>query len=140
MSFSLAIKFTLRWEGGYVNHPSDPGGETKFGISKRAYPDVDIKNLTEDQAKNIYYQDYWLPAGCEDLEPLLAICVFDAAVNVGVRRAKKWLDQAKTAEKFNDQRELWYKTLEPKFPMFYKGWMNRLNDLRKFIEDVKHAV
>ena len=52
---------------GYVNDPKDPGGETNYGISKRAYPDVDIKNLTEDGAKDIYKRDYWDKNKCEDL-------------------------------------------------------------------------
>jgi hypothetical protein len=48
--FDEAVKMVLKHEGGYVNHPSDPGGETNFGISKRAYPEVDIANLTEEEA------------------------------------------------------------------------------------------
>jgi len=57
-NFERCIAFVLRHEGGYVNDPRDPGGETKYGISKRAYPGLDIKNLTEEQAKEIYRQDY----------------------------------------------------------------------------------
>jgi lysozyme family protein len=82
-----AILFTLRWEvgsapnGGYVNDPDDPGGETKYGISKRAHPDVDIKNLTEQEAVEIYYYAYWKPILADALPPLLALALFDWTVH-----------------------------------------------------------
>ena len=57
--FEKAVEFVLRMEGGYVNDPKDPGGETNFGIAKKSYPGVDIKNLTEEQAEEIYKRDYW---------------------------------------------------------------------------------
>ena len=53
MTFEEAVKSVLKHEGGYVNDPKDPGGETNFGISKRAFPDLDIKNLTEEDAIEI---------------------------------------------------------------------------------------
>jgi lysozyme family protein len=58
-SFDLAIPRVLVHEGGYSSDASDPGGETNFGIAKRSHPEVDIKNLTVDQAKEIYRKDYW---------------------------------------------------------------------------------
>lgn len=61
--FNTAINIVLKHEGGYVNNPNDPGGETKYGISKAQYPNVDIKNLSLDAAKRIYYEDYWLGRG-----------------------------------------------------------------------------
>jgi len=96
-TFEKAFKLLMRLEGSYVNDPSDPGGETKFGISKSEYPDLDIKNLTEEQAKEIYWRDYWLKARCPDLEtihPKLAIYHFDTAVNVGIKHAGEILQQA----------------------------------------------
>jgi len=57
-NFNQALKKTLVFEGGYVNDPDDPGGETNFGISKRAYPDLDIPNITDRQVRNIYWRDY----------------------------------------------------------------------------------
>ena len=60
LNFKNAVSTLLATEGGYVNDPDDPGGETKYGISKRSYPTLDIKNLSIDQAINIYYQDFWL--------------------------------------------------------------------------------
>lgn len=81
-------------EGGYVNDPRDPGGETNFGISKRAYPQVDIKNLTLDAAKAIYKRDYWDRAQCDKLPPQLAYLLFDAAVNSGIGQAIRFLQRA----------------------------------------------
>lgn len=57
--FDKAIPTILRNEGGYVNNPTDPGGETNFGISKRSFPDVDIKNLTQEKAVAIYRSSFW---------------------------------------------------------------------------------
>ena len=56
-SFDEIIKHVLEHEGGYVNDPKDLGGETKYGITKRFYPDIDIKNLTIEEAKEIYKKD-----------------------------------------------------------------------------------
>lgn len=83
MDFEKAVDFVLKQEGGYVNHPKDPGGETKFGISKRAYPLVDIKNLTLDTAKEIYFMDYWERLNISKLPEKLRLVVFDCAVNQG---------------------------------------------------------
>lgn len=91
MSFSTVIKMVLEHEGGYVNHPSDPGGETKYGISKRAYPEVDIANLTEEDAEEIYFNDYWSRIKGEELPRGVACVVMDYAVNSGISRASKAL-------------------------------------------------
>ena len=80
-------------EGGYTNNPADPGGETKWGISKRAYPSLDIPNLTQADAQAIYYPDYWVKASCELCPAALAFLVFDAAVNNGVGAAIKFLQE-----------------------------------------------
>jgi lysozyme family protein len=81
-------------EGGYVFNKDDPGGETNWGISKRSYPNVDIKNLTREGAKAIYYRDFWQAAQMDQLDPAIAYQCFDAAVNHGISRAKKLLQQA----------------------------------------------
>ena len=78
--FKLAIPITLENEGGYVNDPDDPGGETKYGISKRSYPALDIKNLTVEQATAIYLRDFWKYDGIIDQE--VATKVFDSYVNL----------------------------------------------------------
>ena len=82
-TFRIQILKTLKIEGGYVNDPHDPGGETNFGISKHSYPDLDIKNLTIAQATNIYYNDYWIKPKINQLPDLLAGKVFDAGVSMG---------------------------------------------------------
>lgn len=82
-NFERALTIILREEGGYVNDPTDPGGETNFGISKRQYPDVDIKNLTHEQVAAIYKRDYWDKVKGDELPWPLCLFVFDAAVNQG---------------------------------------------------------
>lgn len=77
--FNFAITIVIRNEGGYVNNPADPGGETKYGISKRSYPSVDIKNLTVDQAEDIYRRDFWIFGGI--VEQSIANKLFDMYVN-----------------------------------------------------------
>ena len=67
MNFEEIIDHVIDHEGGYVNDPKDLGGETKYGISKRWYPEINIKDLTIDDAKNIYYEDYWVPSRAQDL-------------------------------------------------------------------------
>jgi len=69
MEFNKAIKFILNAEGGYVNHPKAPGGETKYGISKKSYPNYDIKNLTEEEAITIYKRDFWDRFQLDSLPP-----------------------------------------------------------------------
>jgi lysozyme family protein len=97
-NYDEAFERLIGHEGGWVNNPRDPGGETKYGISKRSYPRVDIKNLTLDDAKAIYHRDYWLAAGCDKLAPPLNYFVFDFAVNAGVRRAIILLQKAVKVE------------------------------------------
>lgn len=89
-----AIDFVLRMEGGYSNDPHDPGGETKYGISKKSYPNLDIKNLTDQQAREIYKKDYWEACNCDELPTSFAIGTFDCAVNQGVGKAKRILQIA----------------------------------------------
>lgn len=94
MSFDKAFQITVGVEGGYVNDPADPGGETRYGISKRAHPDVDIKSLTLDQARDIYRRDYWQAASCDSMPERIGHLVFDCAVHHGVRVAIKLLQRA----------------------------------------------
>ena len=94
MDFDKAFELVIGHEGGYVNNPKDPGGETKFGISKRAYPNEDIKNLTLEKAKFYYKRDYWDAIKADQLPPELRFHIFDAAVNSGVKQASIWLQKA----------------------------------------------
>jgi lysozyme family protein len=94
MSFEQAVAIVLKHEGGYSNDPRDPGGETRFGISKRAYPDLDIRNLKVADAENIYRRDYWDTLRPDELPQELAICLFDCAVNMGRDKAIRLLQRA----------------------------------------------
>ena len=93
-SFKEIIKKVLEHEGGYVNDPKDLGGETKYGITKRFYPDIDIKNLTIEQATEIYKKDYWDKNKVESLPQNLWHIYFDMCVNMGKRTAVKVLQRA----------------------------------------------
>jgi lysozyme family protein len=92
--FEAAIGPLLNHEGGYVNDAQDPGGETKYGISKRQYPDLDIADLTVDQARAIYHRDYWLALKADRMPLRVGVKLFDLAVNVGVGTAGKLLQRA----------------------------------------------
>lgn len=93
-NFDQAFNFTIGSEGGYVNDPNDPGGETKYGISKRSYPHEDIANLTLDRAREIYHEDFWQVIRGDDLRLPVAMVVFDGAVNSGTFRSAIWLQDA----------------------------------------------
>lgn len=93
MDFDQAFLQLIGHEGGYVNNPHDPGGETKYGISRRAYPQEDIAGMTLERAKLIYHRDYWGPAGCSTVPPGVRFDLFDMAVNAGVRAAIKALQR-----------------------------------------------
>jgi lysozyme family protein len=93
--FSPALAFVLPHEGGYSFDPSDAGGRTKFGISQRSYPDVDIENLTLEEAAKIYKRDYWDPHPYSKIQSQqVANKVFDLCVNTGSRQAHKILQRA----------------------------------------------
>lgn len=92
--FPKFIERLLGHEGGYVNDPRDPGKETKWGISKRSYPNLDIANLTRDQAIAIYRLDFWDRGKLADLPPNVAFQVLDGAVNSGLARGVQWLQQS----------------------------------------------
>jgi len=94
MTFDQVFDKLINHEGGYVFNPHDPGGETKFGISKRSYPHLDIHSLTLADAKAIYRRDYWDRAQCDKMPPELAFDVFDAAVNSGIGQAIRWLQRS----------------------------------------------
>ena len=93
-NFGIAVSLILELEDGYVFDTDDPGGETKYGISKKAYPEIDIKNLKKADAIKIYHKDYWLKANCEELPGDLGLCFFDSCVNHGIFTSKKLLQSA----------------------------------------------
>lgn len=92
--FEQAFERTVGHEGGYVDDKNDPGGETRYGISKRSYPNEDIPNLTLGRAREIYERDFWVQAGCHLYPSKLAIEVFDASVHHGPSRAVRLLQEA----------------------------------------------
>ena len=98
VKFDEIIEVVLHHEGGYVNDPDDPGGETNFGVAKRSHPDVDIKNLTKDGAKEIYKEVYWDKNKVESLPENLRHIAFDMYVNQGKSRGVKILQQAANAK------------------------------------------
>lgn len=100
------LTFTLKYEGGYSNDPNDRGNwtgqnvgvgilkGTKYGIAAHAYPHLDIKNLTFDDAKSIYETDCWKPIRGDSLPYGVDLATFDAGVMSGPRRAVRWLQAA----------------------------------------------
>jgi lysozyme family protein len=143
---------------GYVNDPDDNGGETKFGVAKNANMDLDIANLTWDQAKTVYFKRYWLNGSCDKLPNRVGVLHFDGCVNHGVGRANKFLQQAlgvgvdgvigpitaAKAHSLNDvsicldictQREQFYRRIvanNPNQGKYLGGWLRRINEMRDF--------
>jgi lysozyme family protein len=94
-AFDNAFHRLMIYEGGYSNDPDDHGGETKYGISKTQYPDVDIRNLTIAQAKGIYRLDYWDKLNLDSVsDMMIAGEIFEQAVNFGPATAVKNLQDA----------------------------------------------
>lgn len=145
--FKKALQFILKWEGGYTNNPNDLGGATNMGITQATYnqwlynkqrPLKDVKGITPKEVEEIYYKEYWMRSGCNDMSPKFAVLVFDTAVNMGLNRAKEFLKAAeyKSPEKFIEAREEKYREFARYGGqhVFLKGWLNRLNDLKTFVE------
>lgn len=102
-AYAQALRFVLRWEGGYVNDPDDPGGATNKGITQAVYnaylaargrPPRSVRLITDEEVEAIYRQSYWQAAHCPDLPRVLAIAQFDTAVNMGVGRAIEFLQRS----------------------------------------------
>ena len=136
MTFDEIIDHVLESEGGYVNDKHDAGGETNLGISKKAYPDLDIKNLSVDQAKQIYYEDYWVPSKAEQLPNQLREVYFDMVVNFGIRGAGRVLQRTATigaCKNLEPDRLRAYRVLKfakivirkPSQEKFWFGWFRR---------------
>lgn len=157
-NFDRCLAEVLRHEGGYVNHPADPGGETRYGISRRSYPHEDIRGMTRKRAAEIYRRDYWDAVSGDKLPLGLDLVAFDAAVNSGVSRGSKWLQAAleidadgfigpetiaaaKEAHKINTinraciLRGLFLRSL-PTWPTFGRGWQRRVDSVRETALDM----
>ena len=145
--FEQAFKKLIGHEGGYVNDPRDPGGETKYGISKRSYPNVDIRRLTLDGAKRIYRRDFWDRVHGDHLPYPVAFNLFDGAVNSGPAQSIRWMQRAAgvaddgiigpntlaawaaadpngLAARFNGHRLMFYTRLKG-WRYYSKGWARR---------------
>lgn len=126
-NFDEAFALVIGVEGGYTNNPADPGGETKFGISKRRYPDLDIKNLTIDQAKVLYKRDYWDEHDLDARPWCESLLVFDTSVNGG--NAGRWLSMysgnPEFVSLFQAEHALYLASL-PGWQEFGRGWARRL--------------
>ena len=150
-NFDECLKMLLHHEGGYVNHPKDPGGETNLGVTKRVYEKwggtKDMKDLTVEDVAPIYKKNYWDKCKCDDLESGVDWVVFDWAVNSGTGRAAKAIqkicgasqdgaigpktlaliktqDTEYVIEEFGKIRQNFYESLKT-FDTFGKGWTRR---------------
>jgi lysozyme family protein len=150
-NFDECLKMLLHHEGGYVNHPKDPGGETNLGVTKRVYEKwggtKDMKDLTVEDVAPIYKKEYWDRCKCDDLESGVDWAVFDWAVNSGTGRAAKAIQKICGAsqdgaigpktlaligtqnteyviEEFGKIRQDFYESLKT-FDTFGKGWTRR---------------
>lgn len=99
-AFDAALPFVLRWEGGYVDHPDDPGGATNRGVTQEVYDGWraqqrlatrSVREITEDEVREVYKTGYWTPPRCDLLHSQLDLVHFDTAVNMGVGRAVRFL-------------------------------------------------
>jgi len=99
-AFDAALPFVLRWEGGYVNHPDDPGGATNKGVTQEVYDGWrarqgkairSVELIEDDEVRAIYETGYWQPPHCDELRSRLDLVQFDTAVNMGVGRAVRFL-------------------------------------------------
>lgn len=156
-NFALALRHVLKFEGGYSDHPLDPGGATNLGITQkelarargRPVTKRDVRALTVKEASAIYKRSYWDAVKCDQMPAGLDLALFDCAVNQGVMRAKKCLQQAarvsidgiigprtlaavKAADRtallleFMALRMRQYGLLQRLFPTFGLGWSRRL--------------
>jgi len=145
--FEEAVTRVLRHEGGYVNHPADPGGATKYGITQRTFDrwraglkrvSEDVKWLTLPEAKDIYRAFYWAAGGCHLLPWPLAYVHFDACVNHGIGRATRFLTESRhRAATYLTLREAFYRAIVARRPsqqVFLRGWFNRLRDVQEVVD------
>ena len=96
-NYVTCLEMILHHEGGYVNHPKDPGGETNLGVTKRVYEDFggtkDMKDLVREDVEPIYKKNYWDRMKCDDVPAGLDLCLFDFGVNAGTGRSAKYLQR-----------------------------------------------
>ncbi len=142
--FDNFIPWIHEWEDVTDKHgnvitehdPDDPGGATKYGIDRSSHPDVDVENLTKEEADELYFNypgQGWFPLGCEDMPPKLGEAYFNAATNAGKGRAEQFRKESGDDPKqFILLQSAWYHRLaaaKPTSRKYLKGWVNRLNSL-----------
>lgn len=169
-AFDAALPLILRLEGGFANDPDDPGGRTMRGVTQRTYDSwrrarrlgpADVREITDEELRSIYLRNYWQEARCDlvaESHPKVALCLFDAAVNAGVRVAGRHLQEAigaapvdgwigpitiaklrRTPEaealaRMLDRRARFYKSLaaqRPPLRKFLDGWLARLRHIAR---------
>lgn len=160
MNFDEAFDRLIGHEGGYSNHPSDPGQETMWGVTARVARSSgylgDMRHLPRDKAKEIYRAKYWAPVRADELPSALRFDVFDGAVNSGPEQAIEWLQEAVGAKadgkigpmtlaaaagadpsasaRFNGAR-LQFMTNLPTWGMFGRGWARRIASNLQALKD-----
>ena len=152
------MTWVISWEGSkYENVPGDDGGATKYGIDQASHPHVDIKNLTEDQAEQIYWDESWVKLHAEELPLGVSEVMSNIAINTGIGHATKWLQEAlgttadgiigpntiklandtnakALTEKLIRRLETFYRAIGVGHnAQFLKGWLNRTASLRVFV-------
>jgi lysozyme family protein len=162
-NFDFALAYVLKHEGGYVNHPADPGGMTNLGVTKRVWEewvahDVDektMRSLTPEMVGPLYKKKYWDKVKGDDLPSGVDYVVFDAAVNSGPGRAAKWLQACVGVEQDGgigpktlaavkafkgdligdyNKRRLSFLTDLPHWGTFGKGWSRRVASVQNDAE------
>lgn len=133
--FARALTRVLRYEGGYSDHPDDPGGATNQGITQRTYDAwrdrhgverQSVKHITPQEVEGIYHANYWLKAGCDQLPPAVAAATFDAAVHSGVTQALHWHHDSKGDWRVAIGLRLAFLSRLDAWPVFGRGWTRRM--------------
>jgi lysozyme family protein len=127
--FQTAVNLVLAHEGGYTpGLPGDPGGETNFGIAKRWHPELDIKNLTKEQASDIYQKEYWKPYMDQEPDQRVANAALDTAVNQGPAIAEQFYQHfGHSIKEYQLARLLRYAALNK--PQDNHSWFQRVLDV-----------
>lgn len=130
--FEKASAIILSIEKGYKKWSKSLGGETKYGISKKQYPNIDIKNLTIEQAKDIMYRDYWVKSGAHKMKWPNNLIHFDTSYLLGVSKANKFNREAVDLSHYMELRDADLKSQNRKGVI--EGWLNRSQALREIAE------
>jgi Glycosyl hydrolase 108 len=133
--FDQCFELVVGIEGGYTNDPNDPGGETKFGISKRSYPDVDIASLTLEGAKDLYLRDFWGKLHLDKIPWPLCLYAFDCGVNQGVNLCWALLSASHDEAEFMTQRALSY-ARDRDLPRYGHSWFHRMFQLIIYVRSL----